>query len=221
MLKIGGVVPFTTIDFPDRLAAVVFCQGCPWQCGYCHNRHLLDAAAPVTISWEETVTFLDRRRGLLDAVVFSGGEPTMQTGLLQAIGDVRRMGFLAGLHTAGAYPEALSKLLPHLDWVGMDIKAPFPDYERITGAPGSGQAAERSAALVRESGVMHRFRTTVDPCLFSAEQVDSLRRIVVEGWGSRYDIQPVERFGNCNEATLQTDSPRSSVSQRSAATFHR
>lgn len=103
----------------------------------------------------------------------------------------------------------------------MDIKAPFPGYEQITGVPDSGQAAERNAALLRQSGVMHRFRTTVDPCLFSAEQVDSLRRIVVEGWGSRYDIQPVERFGNCNEVTSQTDSRRRPVSQRSAATFQR
>jgi pyruvate formate lyase activating enzyme len=71
----------------------------------------------------------------------------------------------------------------------MDIKAPVPDYQRITGIPGSGEAAGRSAALIRASGVRHRFRTTVDPCLLSAEQVDSVRRIVVEEWGSSYDIQ--------------------------------
>jgi len=194
MLKIGGVLPFTTIDYPDRLAAVVFCQGCPWQCGYCHNRDLLDAEAPATISWEETVSFLDRRRGLLDAVVFSGGEPTMQPGLLRAVAKVRSMGFLVGLHTAGAFPEALSELLPHLDWVGMDIKAPFPGYQRITGVAGSGQTAERSAALVRESGVRHRFRTTVDPCLLGAEQVAALGRMVVDEWGSSYDIQAARRF---------------------------
>jgi pyruvate formate lyase activating enzyme len=73
----------------------------------------------------------------------------------------------------------------------MDLKAPFPDYERITGVPGSGEAAERSAALLRASGVGHRFRTTVDPCLVSDEEVAFLRRMVVDEWGSRYDVQAV------------------------------
>lgn len=193
MLKIGGITPFATIDYPDHLAAVVFCQGCPWRCGYCHNRELLNETASSKFSWDKVLAFLERRRGLLDAVVFSGGEPTMQPGLLKAISKVRNMGFLAGLHTAGAYPEALSKLLPHLDWVGMDIKAPFRDYERITGVPGSGQAAERSAALLRESGVMHRFRTTVDPHLLNEDRVAALCSMVVDDWGSRYDVQTVSR----------------------------
>jgi len=104
MLKIGGVIPFTTIDYPGHLAAVLFCQGCPWRCGYCHNQELLDETAPAKFSWDEVLAFLERRRELLDAVVFSGGEPTMQPGLLQAIGTVKSMGFLAGLHTGGAFP---------------------------------------------------------------------------------------------------------------------
>jgi pyruvate formate lyase activating enzyme len=191
VLSVGGLLPFTTIDYPGHLAAVLFCQGCPWRCGYCHNRHMLAAGVPGTIPWEEVLSFLERRRGLLDAVVFSGGEPTLQPGLQQAVLAVREKGFLVGLHTAGAFPMALQELLPHLDWVGMDLKAPFPDYERITGVPGSGEAAERSAALLRASGVGHRFRTTVDPRLVSDAQVSDLRRMVVDDWGSRFDVQAV------------------------------
>ena len=191
MLSVGGLTPFTTIDYPGHLAAVVFCQGCPWRCGYCHNRHMLDAGVPGAIPWEEVLSFLERRRGLLDAVVFSGGEPTLQPGLKQAVLAVREKGFLVGLHTAGAFPEALWMLLPHLDWVGMDLKAPFPDYERITGVPGSGEAAAQSAALLRENGVAHRFRTTVDPRLVSDAQVADLRRMVIDDWGSRFDVQAV------------------------------
>ena len=191
MLKVGGLVPFTTIDYPDQLAAVVFCQGCPWRCRYCHNRELLDAAAPGAIPWDEVLAFLGRRRGVLDAVVFSGGEPTMQPGLIHAVRDVRNFGFRIGLHTGGAFPEALRELLSHLDWVGMDIKTTFPDYDRITCVPGSGEAAERSAALVRASGVLHRFRTTVEPDLLCDEQVAALRRMVVDEWGSGYDIQDI------------------------------
>jgi pyruvate formate lyase activating enzyme len=191
VLNVGGLLPFTTIDYPGHLAAVVFCQGCPWRCVYCHNRHLLDAGVPGAIPWEEILSFLETRRGLLDAVVFSGGEPTLQAGLKQAVLAVREKGFLVGLHTAGAFPEALRELLPHLDWVGMDLKSPFPDYERITGVPGSGEIAARSAALVRASGVDHRFRTTVDPCLVSDAQVAFLRRMAADEWGSLYDVQAV------------------------------
>jgi len=191
VLKIGGLTPFTTIDYPGHLAAVVFCRGCPWRCCYCHNRELLDASGPGRIPWAEVLSFLDRRRGLLDAVLFSGGEPTLQPELKQAVREVRSMGFLAGLHTAGAFPEALGELLPHLDWVGMDLKAPFPDYQRITGVADSGEAAEQSAALVRASGVKHCFRTTVEPSLVSDDQILALRRMVVDRWGSDFDIQTV------------------------------
>lgn len=194
MLKVGGFTPFTTIDYPGRLAAVVFCQGCPWRCGYCHNRELLDATVPGAIPWDEVLTLLDRRRGLLDAVVFSGGEPTMQTGLTRAIREVKDMGFLIGLHTGGADPDVLTELLPLLDWVGMDIKAPFSDYESITGVPDSGDAAQRSAQLVLSSGVCHRFRTTVDPSLLCDEQVAAVRHMVVDKWGSGLDIQSALRF---------------------------
>jgi len=189
VLTVGGVTPCTTIDYPDQLAAVVFCRGCPWQCSYCHNRHLLDSDDRETVSWEEILRFLERRRGLLDAVVFSGGEPTQQDGIDHAIRTVREMGFLVGLHTAGPYPGRLRTLLPHLDWVGMDIKAPFHEYERITGMPGSGEIARESALLVRESGVAHQFRTTLDPFLLQEERIESLRRMVEWEWGSKFLLQ--------------------------------
>lgn len=178
MLKIGGVLPFTTIDYPDHLDTVVFCQGCPWRCCYCHNRELLDETASSKFSWDEVLAFLERRRGLLDAVVFSGGEPTMQSGLLGAVGAVKSMGFLAGLHTGGGYPEKLAELLPHLDWVGMDIKALFPDYAIITGVSSSGELAKHSSYLVRESGVAHEFRTTLHPYLLEAGRLEILKRLI-------------------------------------------
>jgi pyruvate formate lyase activating enzyme len=137
------------------------------------------------------LAFLESRRGLLDAVVFSGGEPTMQTSLSQAICAVREMGFLVGLHTAGSFPENLKEALPHLDWVGMDIKAPFHEYERVTGVPGSGDAARKSARLVRESGVAHQFRTTLAPLLLKEGRIESMRRMVEVEWGSAFLEQQI------------------------------
>ena len=152
MLKVGGLTRCTTIDYPGELAAVVFCQGCPWRCTYCHNKHLMSERADTAMSWKEILRFLERRRGLLDAVVFSGGEPTLQACLVEAISTVKGFGFLIGIHTAGAFPEVIKQVLPLVDWVGMDIKAPFEEYEWITGIPDSGQSAHLSAELVRQSG---------------------------------------------------------------------
>ncbi len=188
MLEIGGILPFTTIDYPGKLAAVLFCQGCPWRCGYCHNRHLIPPTGEESIPWHAIVSLLSNRRGLLDAVVFSGGEPTMQAGLPEAIWAVRTMGFQTGLHTAGPYPERLRECLPHLDWVGMDIKAPFDEYEQITHAPGSGESARQSAELLRQSGIPHQFRTTLDPFLASGDRIDRMHR-VARSWGEELKIQ--------------------------------
>ena len=160
-LVVGGLTPFTTIDFPGRLAAVVFCQGCPWRCAYCHNPHLLPPRSATEHSWPAFVNWLDSRRGLLDGVVFSGGEPLLQRGLADAVGEVRALGFAVALHTAGAYPQRLQALLPQLDWVGFDVKAPFSDYRAVTGCD-AGERARQSLAILLASGKPNELRCTVD-----------------------------------------------------------
>lgn len=167
-LSIGGITAFTTVDFPDHLAAVVFCQGCPWRCRYCHNRHLQPrrSAGATRWTWERFEAFLDDRRGLLEAVVFSGGEPTAQPALALSMQAVRDRGFLVGLHTAGIYPDRLRTVLPLTDWVGLDIKAPFDErYDRVTGRPRSADPVERSLSIVQTSGVAYQLRTTIHPDL--------------------------------------------------------
>ena len=129
-LQVGGLTPFTSIDYPGQLAAVVFVQGCPWRCGYCHNPHLQPRGQPAGPRWGEVLAFLRQRAGLLDAVVFSGGEPTLDPALPQAIAEVRALGFKVGLHSAGIYPQRLQAVLPLVDWVGLDIKAPLADDGR-------------------------------------------------------------------------------------------
>ena len=173
-LIIGGFVPFSATDYPDHLCAVVFCQGCPWRCGYCHNVHLQPSASGAAISWEDVVLFLHRRRGLLDAVVFSGGEPTMQRALADAVRAVKALGFNVGVHTAGIYPRHLAKLLPLVDWVGLDVKAPFDRYDSVTGVRGSEARAKRSLDLVLASGVSYELRTTVDRALLGESDLAQL-----------------------------------------------
>jgi pyruvate formate lyase activating enzyme len=185
-LRIGGLTPLTSIDFPGRLAAVLFCQGCPWRCGYCHNPGLLDATVPGTLAWSRVLAFLQRRRGLLDGVVFSGGEPTLQAALSAALPEVRAMGFETALHTGGMYPERLAALLPQLDWIGLDIKGPLHCHDGITATPGSGQRVRQSLRYLLASGVAHECRTTWHPGLFSVNELlalaDELAALGVAHW---------------------------------------
>jgi len=109
--KVAGLVKMSTTDWPGKLAAVVFLQGCPWRCVYCHNEAILDPRAPGTMEWSEVMAFLRKRRGLLDGVVFSGGEPLIDAALPDAVRAVREMGFAIGLHTGGAWPKRLAALL--------------------------------------------------------------------------------------------------------------
>ena len=189
VLRVGGLTPLTVTDYPGQLAAVVFCQGCPWRCAYCHNPHLIPPRASAKIEWPAVLHFLARRVGLLDAVVFSGGEPTLQSGLAQALSEVKAMGFKCGLHTAGAYVQHLPSLLPLLDWVGFDIKAPFADYEKITQTPGSGHSAEASLQALLASGVSYECRTTVDLQFFNSQKVIDLAQSLAARGVRHYVLQ--------------------------------
>ncbi|SDM10661.1 pyruvate formate lyase activating enzyme [Oryzisolibacter propanilivorax] len=173
-LRVGGLTRWTSIDFPGRLAAVVFCQGCPWRCGYCHNPGLLDAARPGALDWPAVLDFLRRRRGLLDGVAFSGGEPLAQSALPQALAQVRALGFATALHTGGMYPQRLAAALPLLDWVGLDIKALPRHYDAITRTPGSGARAWQSLQRLLDGATAFECRTTWHPALFDAAALRAL-----------------------------------------------
>lgn len=185
-IRIGGLERLSLCDWPGQLAAVLFLQGCPWDCGYCHNPHLIPPQAKTALDWETIVAFLSGRRGLLDGVVFSGGEPTLQTALPDAMRAVRDMGFKVGLHTGGAYPARLAAVLPLVDWVGFDVKAPFDDYADTTAVPGSGARARESLRLLLASGVAHEVRTTIHPALLDAAALARMRTeldaLGVTGW---------------------------------------
>jgi len=176
-------VPLSTVDWPGQLAATVFARGCPWNCPYCHNPHLISGGASGgTSTWSEVLAFLGTRRGLLDAVVFSGGEPTAQAELAVAMGEVRSLGFATGLHTAGQIPDRLAAVLPLADWIGFDVKAPFSEYDRITRTVGSGPRALTSLRMLVSSGTPFEARTTVHPDLLGPADLEQMAdELVAEG----------------------------------------
>ena len=149
---------------------MVFLQGCPFRCPYCHNAGILDPRAKGEAAWESVLETLRSRQGLLDGVVFSGGEALMQASsgaLGAALEEVRSLGFQTGLHAGGAYPAALSRLLDAglLDWVGLDLKALPQDYLLATGRPGGDKAAQSVAVLAAHPEVAHEVRLTLWPGL--------------------------------------------------------
>ena len=142
-LVIAGLVPMSTVDWPDHLTATVFLQGCPWNCFYCHNQALIPARTPGQVAWEEVRALLRRRRGLLDGVALTGGEALRQDALADAAREVIDMGFQVGLHTAGPYPRRLRDMIGAglVDWVGLDIKALPEHYGQVVGREGAAARA--------------------------------------------------------------------------------
>ncbi len=173
-LPIAGLTNLSTCDWPGRLVTTVFVQGCPWRCGYCHNPDLIDSRTPGSIRWQAVRAHLEQRRGLLDGVVFSGGEPTRAAQLPAAMAEVRERGFLVGLHTSGAYPHRLQDVLSMAHWVGLDIKGLPEQYPRITGRQNAARRAFDSLDRLLNSGVDCEVRITVDPRYHSVEAVTDL-----------------------------------------------
>lgn len=194
-LRVSGFVRMSTCDWPGELAATVFCQGCVWDCPYCHNPGLRAAKGAEPVDWPSIRAFLKTRVGLLDAVVFSGGEPTLQAALPAAMEEVKRMGFRIGLHTAGAEPSRIAPLIPWLDWVGFDVKAPFADYARITGVEGSGKKAHSSLSLLLTSGVACEVRTTVHPELLNENDLATIKNELLALGVTHYVVQQFRAEG--------------------------
>jgi anaerobic ribonucleoside-triphosphate reductase activating protein len=205
-LRVGGLVPFSTTDWPGKLTAVVFLQGCPWRCGYCHNPHLQPMTTDAAPSFDAFASWLRSRIGLLDAVVFSGGEPTAQAALPAAMREVAALGFAVGLHTAGASPRRLAEALRSAAWVGFDVKAASRDVAPITRVASSGRAASASLRLLLDSGVRHEIRTTVHPALLDDDALlrlaDELASLGVRHWV----LQPFRPAG-CADSKLVEASP--------------
>ncbi|CAM3097561.1 anaerobic ribonucleoside-triphosphate reductase activating protein [Actinomyces slackii] len=204
-LRIAGLVPMSTVDWPDHLVATVFCQGCPWNCFYCHNLDLIPTRRPGAVAWAEVLALLERRRGLLDGVVFTGGEALRQDALADAAAEVRGMGFAVGLHTAGAYPRRLSDLVAAglVDWVGLDIKALPEHYEAVVGRAGAGERAWACLELLVEAadrgGPGLEVRTTVVPGDVAADDALEVARRARAAGARVYALQQARGEGTSGE----------------------
>ena len=191
-LPVAGIIPFSATDWPGKLTATAFTQGCPLKCVYCHNPSLQEFTSGAH-NFAEVLELLDARRGLLDGLVISGGEPTASPGLAEAIAATHQMGFRVGLHTCGYAPNRLAKLLADPattpDWIGFDVKGLPQDMPSATGCtPPVAQASWRSLELLASSGTDLQVRTTVWRGSVLEEHLPRLQEVVA-AYGQELVVQ--------------------------------
>lgn len=172
-MQITGLNKTTLLDYPEHVAATVFVSGCNFRCPFCHNMDLVNGEVLPFCNEEEFFAFLEKRKGILEGVCITGGEPTLQKDLKDFILRIREMGYLVKLDTNGYRPEVLKNLLEEklLDYVAMDIKASKENYGNAAGVSGlQMEKIEESVELLKHSTISYEFRTTVVKGLHSVEE---------------------------------------------------
>ena len=183
---IAGLYPCSFIDYPGRLSVILFVQGCNLRCGYCHNSGLIGDVPERSLDEETVLSFLSKRRKRINAVVISGGEPTLSSGLRDLVRKVKGLGFCVKLDTNGTRPGALGAILEEdlLDFVAMDLKDLPEDYATLCRAKVSPGSIYRSIRHVIDSCVEHEFRTTVVAPYHSTDRLLRMARVLdgVQSW---------------------------------------
>ncbi len=177
--EIAGLQKTTFIDYPEKIACIVFTQGCNFSCGYCHNPELFEHKEPA-LSVPAFFEFLSKRKGKLDGVVITGGEPTLHKDLKEFIKEIKALGFLVKLDTNGTNPDLLQELFAEnlVDYVAMDIKAPLNKYEQITRVNVNIEKIQKSINLIMNSDVNYEFRTTVVKSQLSVEDLEQIGELI-------------------------------------------
>ena len=185
-MLLGGHQKLTLIDYPGKIATTVFTVGCNFRCPFCHNPELVDLPSIPPLSRggnqggveKEFLAFLKKRKGKLEGVCITGGEPTLQPDLIDFIKKIKKLGFLVKLDTNGTRPDVLKKLydLKLLDFVAMDIKNNKKRYKETCGNKVDIERIELSVDLIRNSGVPYEFRTTVVPGLHKEKDFEDIAK---------------------------------------------
>lgn len=190
-MRIGGFHPLSLCDYPGRVAAVVFTQGCTMRCPFCHNGSLLPVHVPAQrlIPVEVVLDTLEKRKAFLSGVVVSGGEPTLHRGLPTFLAQLKGLGLAVKLDTNGSNPTLLRKLIADglVDYIAMDVKAPWAKYSLLTGVSTDIERIRESMDLIAQSGLAHEFRTTFVPQLLTGQDLEAIRGLIPPG--SPYRVQ--------------------------------
>lgn len=197
-MLIGGIQEFTTLDFPGRLATVVFTAGCNFRCGYCHNPQFVDEeqvknTIADNIPEEVFFKFLEKRKGKLDGVCISGGEPTLHSDLVDFAFKIKQAGFLVKLDTNGTKPAVLEKMITGklVDFFAMDIKTSMERYQEIIKTGFSADDIKKSKEIIQNSGLPYEFRTTAVKGMHTKEVFEEIGE-----WLSGSETYFIQNFRN-------------------------
>ena len=180
-MRIGGLQKFSLIDYPGKICAIVFTQGCNFKCGYCHNPELVDPKRfSKPISEKEIFSFLKKRQGKLEAVVITGGEPILQPDLIKFIKKVKGLGFLVKLDTNGTDSRVLKRLIDKklIDYIAMDVKAPLEKYGEVVNAKVNLDKIKESIDLIINSNIDYEFRTTIVKSQLSVDDIIEIGKLI-------------------------------------------
>ena len=175
-MTFGGLEKFTLIDYPGKIACVVYTIGCNFRCPYCHNPELVDETVETHITEKEFFDFLAGRTKMLDGVVITGGEPTMHDGLLAVMQKIKDLGYLVKLDTNGTNPIMLHQAVEGglVDYVAMDIKSPLRKYSATVARPVDVEAIRSSIDFLLLSSVEYEFRTTVIKGMHTPDDIEEI-----------------------------------------------
>lgn len=214
-LKIGGFEKFSTIDYPDKIACVIFLKGCNFSCGFCYNKELVipeffDHRKNILES--EIYYFLDRRKGQLEAVVITGGEPTIYgEELIDFIKKIKEKGYLVKLDTNGSNPDVLEKIVSQglVDYIAMDLKDDFDNYSEYTSVPI--ENIKRSFEIIKNTNISHEFRITTHPDL-TVEAFNKIidltkgHKVFVQDFVNKNTIKSYENYSTIYNKLSKSDS---------------
>jgi len=189
-MNFGGFTSFTLIDYPSKVAAMVYTIGCNFRCPYCHNPELVNETVENEISENYVLSFLEDRQKLIDGLVITGGEPTLHgEKLLSFMKKVKDLGFLVKLDSNGTNPDFIKKALEQkiVDYIAMDIKSPLETYHKTVDRPVDINKIRESIGLLKEGRVSYEFRTTVIKSLLSCEDIEKMMK-EIKG-AKRYYLQ--------------------------------
>ncbi len=180
-MRIGGLQRLTLVDYPGKVAAIVFTQGCNFRCPFCHNPELvLCEAFQPTLPGKDVLHFFERRKKQLQGIVISGGEPTIQKGLVDFVVRIKEMGYAVKIDTNGSHPEVLTSLidLNLIDYVAMDVKSSKAMYQEAIGVEFDVSKIQQSIDVILRSGLPYQFRTTAVKTLCSRNDLGGINDMI-------------------------------------------
>lgn len=188
-MKIYNIVKCSFVDYPGKIAIVLFTRGCNIHCRYCHNAHIIPFGGETLVSEQQVWDFIKKRDGIIPGIVVSGGEPTLQPDILDFLKMLRKTKYNVKIDTNGYRPDIVKKIIENclVDFIAMDIKAPQNKYEKITQVPFPEKKVNDSINLIKASGIPHQFRTTFDKRYLNDSDISTIKNWIQD---DNYVVNP-------------------------------